>query len=271
MLTPALPHPAQPGGPWGTAGRSETQKRGATGQASRPNTERTTGQHSQAPTLPSLSFSTACSRPVLCPCRLLGGQGKDCGSETHVDFGVRPRVTRRRAEPQPPVHAASRQGQAPRHSPSGLSTCPVRVGGGSAPLTHCPSAHWHHQQEAPRRSEPWTQPCPHSRQARNQVMEVVQEAGSPCGESAESLSSPPPLRTHAGGRHWQGFLFCGKAHTLFRRLDWRRASFTTQGSFRGSGSSPLEWTHRGGWHPAFPATPVPGGGQEPHCHELLVP
>lgn len=146
-------HRADPGpAPRSTAGAtrgaarwSETQKRGAAGQASRPNMERTAGQHSQAPTSPSLSFSAACPHPVLCPCRLLGGQGKDHGSETHVDFGVRPGVTRRRAEPQAPVYAASRRGQAPKHSPSRLSTCPMRVGGGSTPLTHCPSAHWHHQ------------------------------------------------------------------------------------------------------------------------------
>lgn len=44
------------------------------------------------------------------------------------------------AEPQPPVCAATRQDQALKHSRRGLSTCPVRAAGGSAPLTHCPSA-----------------------------------------------------------------------------------------------------------------------------------
>ena len=44
------------------------------------------------------------------------------------------------AEPQPPVCAVTRQDQALKHSPRGLSTCPVRAGGGSASLTHCPSA-----------------------------------------------------------------------------------------------------------------------------------
>lgn len=86
-----------------------------------------------------------------------------------------------------------------------------------------------------------------------------------------SLSSPPPLRTYTGERHWQGFPFSWKdTHVLLKARQALRTLYDP-GSFCGSGSRPLEWTRRGGWHPAFPATPVPGGGQEPHCHELLVP
>lgn len=86
-------------------------------------------------------------------------------------------------------------------------------------------------------------------------------------KSAGHIQSSFSTLANATGRV---FLFRGKTHVLLKA---RQALCTLydQGSFCGSGSRPLEWTRRGGWHPAFPATPIPGGGQEPHCHELLVP